>query len=61
MVVKLFNNEEYMQEEQQPQQQPILTLQLSVNEINQVIAGLENFTKPLVQKIVDQAKQQLNQ
>ena len=54
-------------ENQQPEQQqaeqqsaPILTLQLSVPEVNQVIAGLENLTKPLVQKIVQQAQAQLN-
>lgn len=63
MAVRLFN-EEFMSEEQKQeatQQNPILTLELSVNEVNQVIAGLENFTKPLIQKIVDQAKSQLNQ
>ena len=49
---------EQQQAEQQPQ--PILTLQLSVPEVNQVIAGLENLTKPLVQKIVQQAQAQLN-
>ena len=49
------------QETQQPtQENPVLSLQLHVSEVNQIIAGLENFTKPLIQKIVDQAQQQLN-
>lgn len=50
-------------ETQEQVQQPIpqVTLTLSVPEVNQVIAGLENLTKPLVQKIVEQAQQQLNQ
>ena len=52
-----------MENQEQPQvQQPIpeVTLVLSVPEVNQVIAGLENLTKPLIQKIVEQAQQQLN-
>lgn len=53
-----------MENTEQPQvQQPVpnVTLTLSVPEVNQVIASLENFTKPLIQKIVEQAQQQLNQ
>lgn len=48
-------------QEQIQQPTPVVTLELSVPEVNQVIAGLENFTKPLIQKIVDQAKAQLGQ
>lgn len=51
------------EENQQPQEQvppPNVTLTLSVPEVNQIIAGLETFTKPLIQKIVEQAQQQLN-
>ena len=46
--------------QQEQVQPPVLTLQLTVPEVNQVIAGLENLIKPLIQKIVEQAQQQLN-
>lgn len=51
-----------MENQEQPKlSSPQVTLTLTVPEVNQVIAGLENFTKPLIQKIVDQAQQQLGQ
>lgn len=55
--------EQVTQEQQAPQEQvppPMLNLTLSVPEVNQILAGLENYTKPLIQKIVEQAQQQLN-
>ena len=38
----------------------VVNLELTVQEINQVLAGLETFTKPLMAKIVTQANTQIN-
>lgn len=48
------------EENKETQTLPEVNLTLSVPEVNQVIAGLENLTKPLIQKIVEQAQAQLN-